>query len=335
MAYLRHPRFRYSSAVLRLAALPVFAIAGLITILFLGNGVEAGQQRTNFLPGQIICTTDTAAENCYMIYRPTHADSVKKYIGHPEVRFTYNPLVNNPVRAEARAKQSQMDAYPTFNWNLGMPCGSLVGDLRDGKIYVMEPIDSTGDPMRAQFGLGVYSNVFPHYVPSLSTPTLQQIVQPDRIRWVSAVDNVLGVTTDGRSLPPCTIVHRAGTPDYYMTTGHMELDGLKEPGRIYIGTPEILDFWIERIGFYVEVTSGLNLYPIGWGGIGPPPGMLFRTIEDPTVYFSGDDGYLWRINSKEDAQLLGFVTADGFWNADVHYVSQSLIDSAQHREAAP
>jgi hypothetical protein len=303
---------------------------GKFSLIFAGLLLFAGSASAINLPSGEIGCDNSGGTHCYMIYLPPGGSTYKKYIGSPSVRTYYNPLTATsldpqPAFNEANFTGIDLSSYPTYNWNLGLPSGVIVGDKSNGKLYIMEPIAADGDP-----GSGVgnfsYSNAFPLYVPALNTATLANLVTPSRITWLPSVANVLGDTTDGNSLPAGTIVKQAGTNDFYRLMGFVATDGRKNASKQYIPTSELLSLWLMKNHFYV--TADVSGYSSS-GSVGMPPSLLVRTASNPTVYFTDDNGHKQQIRSAADFSSLGFSTQG------VRYVQQSTLDSTPSQVWTP
>jgi hypothetical protein len=267
-----------------------------------------------YLPGQIVCTTDTHA--CYMIYLASNHTTYKKYIGQPDVLAYYNPA--GKASSIANVASSTLAAYPTYNYTLGLPTGTIVGDKHNGKLYAMQPVSPDGDSGNGP-GNFSYSNTFPAYIPTI-TDTWKSIVTKDHIKWVSAVDNVLGNTIDGDKLPSGTIVKQTGLSSFFRITGDLETGGMNHPGKSYIGTPELLDMWLERTGFYIE--ADVSGYGFNDQRLGIPPGIFARTTNEPYVVFAGDDGYQRSLTCIEDFVALGASSNN------IRFVEQTIMYTA-------
>lgn len=299
-------------------------LLAILAIILLAITNSPSAQAINFPSGEIICGPNNSQQTeCNMVYRPPGGSQGKRYIGSTEVRRYYNPINPtafdpNPVVNEASTDYSNLGPYPTYNWNLGLPCGSVVGDIRNKNQYIIEPQARDGD---AGSGAGnfSYSNAFAFHIQGITTPVLEQVAKPEHITWLPAVDNVLGnAPTDGRTLPACTLVHQTGTNDFYRLTGWMATDGRHESKKAYIGNNELLNLWLARTHFWVDadLSSYASATPVSL-----PPGLLVRTVDNPTIYFTDDNGYKQQIQSIEDFTALGFKTSG------VRYVSQATLDS--------
>lgn len=298
----------------------------LFVVLLLGGGSASA---LNLPSGEIGCD-NSSGQNCYMIYLSPGGSTYKKYIGSPSVRAYYNPVTANsfdpqPAFNEANFTGMDLSSYTTYNWNLGLPSGTIVGDKSNGKIYILEPIASDADEGNGA-GAFSYSNVFPLYVPALNTSTLSNLVTASRITWLPSVANVLGNTVDGNVLPAGTIVKQTGTNDFYRLTGYVSTDGSHNTKKQYIATPELLNLWLMRNHFYI--TADVSGYS-SVGSAGMPPSLLVRTIADPTIYFTDDNGHKQQIQSAADFGTLGFSTQG------VRYVQQSTLDSTPSQVWTP
>ena len=257
----------------------------------------------------------------YVYYSPgtNYSDPRLKYIGDPAVLGYYT----SRGRKAYAITNAERVTYTLHDHGLGIPCGQPVR-TPDKKIYYMEPLQWPPGAQDQADPVFSYGENFGYYEQLLNlSPSYNALDAASRIIQKYGFTSITGLPigsglSAGTPIINCMIVNQSGTPDYYRVFRHRTPEGIEVERKMKINTPEMLSLWsnYNKNAIIMDITSLPNV-----GSVKMPPSLLARTITDPNVYFTDDEGYKVIIPTIESFKALGFNISD------VTFVSQSTIDS--------
>ncbi len=305
----------------RIVRLCVFLSLSLLVFVQLGVSVSAGEGGGTLKKPSGMIVKDENNSYYYTYYLPGtgYSEQRLKYIGQSQV-LDYYLKRGRKVYPITNAERS---FYTIHNHGLGMPCGQPVRD-NNQKIYFMEPLGWPPGAQDQADPVFSYSENFGKEVQYVnwSYPGATGAHHQDILKTVGYTQ-IQGVPIGGGliypfGVPNCVIVKQSGTGDYYRVVRHQQPDGTEIERKMKIATPEMLNLWanFNNYTYQTDITSLPNA-----GNVKMPPGLLVRTVADPTIYFTDDEG------QKVLIPTLSRFTELGFSVNDVTFVSQSTIDS--------
>lgn len=266
----------------------------------------------------------------YTYYSPgtDYSDPRLRYIGQTEVLNYYLER----GRKAYSISQTEKAQYTIHNHNLTLPCGEAVRDA-DGRIAFLEPLGWPPGQQDQADPVFSYSENFAYYVPYVNwdypNPSgghHQDILKESGYNQLPAISSLIQDSIYPFGVPNCVIVKQSGTPDYYRVFRHRHPDAIEIERKMRITTPEVLRLWT-NFNSYTYETDITSLPNVGDATL--PPGLLVRTVANPMVYFTDDEGY------KVEIPTMAKFTELGFSVNDVKFVTQATLDLADTRSIYP